>query len=67
MVSPREELTEVTSIVRIPGVSASPEAPAALPPSAGASEKSTARSMLLSSLWPGLPSSQSGRELGAPS
>lgn len=64
----REELTEVTSIVRIPEVSAVSEAPAALLPSAGASEKSAARSMLLSSFWPGLLSSLlSGRELGAPS
>lgn len=65
---PREELTEVTSIVRIPEFSASSDPPDALLLLAGVSEKSAARSMLVSSLWPGLLSSLLGvRELGASS
>jgi hypothetical protein len=65
---PREEFTDVTSIVRIPEFSASSDAPAELLPCAGASEKSAARSMLVSSLWPGLLSSLLGvRELGVSS
>lgn len=65
---PREELTEETSMVRIPEVRASSDPAVELPLLAGVSEKSAARSMLVSSLWPGLLSSLLGvRELGASS
>lgn len=65
---PREELTEVTSMVRIPEFSASSGPLAELLLLVGASEKSAAISMLVSSLWPGLLSSLLGvRELGASS
>ena len=65
---PREELTEVTSMVRIPEFSASSDPAVELLLLAGVSEKSAAKSILVSSLWPGLLSSLLGvRELGASS
>lgn len=55
-------------MVRIPEFSASSDPAVELLLLAGVSEKSAARSMLVSSLWPGLLSSLLGvRELGASS